>query len=203
MATPQTALSNTQADKATAKAQALMSRAISLGVSADDILARMGKGETIEEIIEDQEFALLEARENAEIEARKRAGKPALLNPIRADFPLGTQGELAYLSARVAYLEAARERNAAGKITLKVSAGGTERKDKNGKPTGEKSPGGALSIYGLNRFPITAYLSGAVALFSESQCKAVREFLVANYSQFTQKAGSELTLEQVKAKLAS
>lgn len=160
-------------------AQAQMMNAIKLGLSTDEIIKRMTAGETIGEIIEDREFVLLERKEAAEAaEKAERARKLALMNtpaslpaaapavyrvrPTREQFLAGPDGERAYMLATITFLDA--KASIGGKITCAVTKGGTPRKDKNGLPTGEVSPGGAMVIYGLGRFPITLYKSQFVRL---------------------------------------
>jgi len=47
---------------------------------------------------------------------------------------------------------------------------------------GEK---GGLCVYGLGRFPINLYASGAVKLFTNEQVRLVNEFVIANADKMT------------------
>jgi hypothetical protein len=69
----------------------------------------------------------------------------------------------AQLDAMIAENQALKAKAAArAKITLKVS---------------EK---GAVSIYGVGRFPVTLYKSQAERIFSDETVKMVRDFIVAH-----------------------
>lgn len=77
------------------------------------------------------------------------------------------QAELEMLRAENAKLKAQAERRSASRISCKVS-------DK-----------GALSIYGLGRFPVTLYLSQFKAL--NAAWPVVQDFVDSNLSRFASK----------------
>ncbi len=93
---------------------------------------------------------------------------------------------LAQMAQQLARLEAENKalkeaQTKAGKISLKVS---------------EK---GALSVYGMGRFPVTLYAEQWETLLAEGQVKSIKDFIVANKSKFSTKADKLARDEAAKA----
>lgn len=55
---------------------------------------------------------------------------------------------------------------------------------------------GAVSIYGLGRWPLTIYRSGAERIFTPEFCARVQAFIKANESKLSVKPGADATTEQ-------
>ena len=92
------------------------------------------------------------------------AAKPAAI-PFPAD---GTPAEqIAWYQAENARLKAAK--SVGGKLTLKVS---------------EK---GAMSVYGVGRFPVTLYRAQWERLLADEQVKVMKSFLAANAASLSEK----------------
>ena len=91
----------------------------------------------------------------------------SLAGRVLPDLTKPAQPTIEELMAKIAALEAAAKSGSARALTLKVS---------------EK---GALSIYGLGRFPITLYLSQFEKL--NAAWSDVQAFVEANRSRFTTK----------------
>lgn len=82
-------------------------------------------------------------------------------------------------AALMAEIERLRGENAALKSTPKAVA----------RLTLKVSQKGAISIYGLGRWPVTLYRSQAERLFSDETVKAVREFITANVDKLAVREG--------------
>lgn len=85
---------------------------------------------------------------------------------------------LAEMAKRIKELEAQNEalkvaRASSGKLSLKVS---------------EK---GALSVYGMGRFPVTLYAQQWETLLADAQVAVIKAFIVENKSKFSTKADAE------------
>lgn len=96
---------------------------------------------------------------------------PSSVPPV----PLSDQEKA--IQALAAQLQALQAENA--KLKAKGAGGG--------KLTLKVSEKGALSVYGMGRWPVTLYRSQWETLLSDGTVKAIREFITANASKLAVK----------------